>query len=62
MTDEMKAKLEDVIDDVFYEFQKAEGIETGDLDPLLQKELEDKIDALVETMDLCMRWQKIFNV
>ena len=57
----MKAKLEDVINDMFCEFQKAEGIETGDLDPVLQNELENKVDALVETIDLCMRWQRVFN-
>ena len=50
-------KLNVLMDEEFFDFQTDNGIDCGDLSPDMVSELNDRVKALVESMNRCMEVQ-----
>lgn len=48
MKNKIKAMLEEKLDEVFCEMQKEMGIESGDIEPLMLKQIDEELDCLTE--------------
>lgn len=57
VSDNMKDKLDDLINDEFYDWQTDLGIESGDLPPELEYKLNCAVDTLLATFNECVTWQ-----
>ena len=54
----IKEHLDDFINDLFFKIQVAEDIKTGDISPDLLFELDEKIEALTDTINKVLAYQK----
>lgn len=54
---EIRERIDDFMDELFIEFQNANGIETGDLPVDLSIDLSMASDRLAEQIRICMEWQ-----